>query len=194
MLGKRFTNAQKNELYQHINRAYDHQVELFFAFSALLFGAQTTKQAYGRFKQGTDFTRANVVEFFRAGELQSVVSPMLNLLNFSLPRDMVPFVAKSQNCPETAFWVVYSRKDSSGSAISLTHLCCGPYKGKIEQFHKENRAIAYLSPSDHIAVLKKLAANGPRVNKADEQEIFTRSLSLPPSSLSALQAKYRETT
>ena len=32
MLGKRFTNAQKNELYQHINRAYDHQVELFLRF------------------------------------------------------------------------------------------------------------------------------------------------------------------
>ncbi len=195
LIGMRFTSAQKNELYQHINRSYEHQVELFFAFSALLFGAQTTKQAYGRFKQGTDFTRANVVEFFRAGELQSVVSPMLNLLNISLPRDMVPFVGKELGLPpETPIIGRLIQRDGFEWMRYLlnTSLLGGPLKDRVEQFHKDRSIYGHIAPQDYVEIIKKLTADGPNIDEATEHDILRRSLSLPLSSLSALQARYRE--
>jgi hypothetical protein len=195
LLGLRYTGKQKNELYQHLNRAYEHQVELFFAFSALLFGAQTTKQAYGRFRQGTDFTRANVVEFFRAGELQSVVSPMLNLLNISIPRDMVPFVIKELKLePDTVVIGLLMKREGFEwlEYLMESALLGGPHKENIENYHKEHHYFNYLSPQDYVSLVKKLTQNGPRVNPENEKQILNASLSLPPASLSALQARYRE--
>ena len=195
LIGLRFTNAQKNEIYQHLNRTYEHQVELFFAFSALLFGAQTTKQAYGRFKQGTDFTRANVVEFFRAGELQSVVSPMLNLLNISLPKDMVPFVGKELGLPpETPIIGRLIQRDGFEWLRFLVNssVLGSPIKDKVERFHQDNNVFSHIAPQDYVEIVKKLSAIGPDIDAADEHHILRRSLSLPLSSLSALQARYRE--
>ena len=74
-----------------------------------------------------------MVRFFTpAGELQSVVSPMLNLLNFSLPRDMVPFVGKELKLPpETAILGRLIQREGFEwvSYIINSSLLGGPYKG-----------------------------------------------------------------
>ena len=195
MAGVTLSRLKRNQAYRLLNRAFEHQIELFFAFSGLLFGSQITKQAFARFRQGSDFTRANVVEFFRAGELQSVVAPMLNLLNISLPKDMVPFVIKELKLPPGSS-VAPRLMSREGFEWFETFIKNGSLPERVSTrlmaLSENHVGVNSIQPEHYVAFYMSLGDLSPEALETRLPSMLEELAQAPPASLMSFQARLRD--